>query len=270
MQENFYSIMNEKYNNGTLPSFTIFQSGRGGGKTYALEQMCKFISGNIVRVGTKVDDVRAMIDSCYKVASETTYLIDNADNMSNEAKNALLKVTEEPPNKSRFIMTLNDINNTLSTIKSRGTVIKLPTFTAVEIHNYCTDTLKLSTSDADIISKLVTTPGEANSVAQYNATEFYEFVETVYDKLDRVSGTNSFKIGDKLDLKNDESKYSLELFFTAFMNVALNHLWDDMDMATKDIAITSKYKSQLSINGVNKSAVFDGWLLEERKMRFEL
>lgn len=54
------------------------------------------------------------------------------------------------------------------------------------------------------------------------------------------------------------------------MNVALNHLWDDMEMATKDIAITSKYKSQLRINGVNKSAVFDGWLLEERKMRFSL
>lgn len=215
MQEQFYDTLKEKYNNNTLADFTILLGGRGSGKTYALEQLAKMFNGNVVRVGIKVDDIRNMIDSCYRVASETTYLIDDADKMSNEAKNALLKVTEEPPQKSRFVMTLNDINNTLSTIKSRGTVVKLPTFTANDIHKYCTDTLKLSTSDADVICKLVTTPGEANNIAGYNATGFYEFVEKVYDMLDRVSGTNSFKIGDKLSLKtmmiNTILSYSLQL-----------------------------------------------------------
>lgn len=52
-------------------------------------------------------------------------IINNAQNMTLEAQNSLLKSIEECPNQSLYILTCNDLSKLLSTIKSRLFLIKI-------------------------------------------------------------------------------------------------------------------------------------------------
>ena len=69
-----------------------------------------------------------MIELAYKQTEPIIYLIQDADKMSLGAKNSLLKVIEEPPQQAYFIMELQQIENTLDTIKSRCQEIKLDSY----------------------------------------------------------------------------------------------------------------------------------------------
>ena len=110
-------------------------------------------------MGNSISEVRETIENAYTITDTTCYIFRNADDMKNEAKNALLKVVEEPPNNAYFIMTVQNIDNMLGTIKSRGTVIKMEPYTREELLsatndevllNYCSNIGQLQIDKADI------------------------------------------------------------------------------------------------------------------------
>ena len=125
--------------NNTFPKFIVLQGRKGSGK----KLLCKWISEvsntdfYYVLPDVKVDTIRQMIDDAYTIKDKTLMVIPDADSMSLSAKNALLKVVEEPPKNITFIMTLQDINNTLDTIKSRAAVFSMNVYRPHEIELYC-------------------------------------------------------------------------------------------------------------------------------------
>lgn len=67
-------------------------------------------------------------------------LIDDADTMTLAAQNSLLKLLEEPPSATRFILTSHRPDRLLSTIRSRvQAIVVSPTNTAVELLGTVTD-----------------------------------------------------------------------------------------------------------------------------------
>ena len=100
-----------------FPRFSIFVGPKGSGKKRFLRE---YFEG-IYPEDNKVEKKKKIIDMAYKV-SHKTFIIPDADDMSNAAKNALLKVVEECPNDNYFIMTLEDEVNTLGTIRSRAQI----------------------------------------------------------------------------------------------------------------------------------------------------
>ena len=75
-----------------------------------------------------VDDIREMI----RIAGEHTleggarvFLIQDADKMTTQAQNSLLKTLEEPPNQTYIIMTTDHAENLLSTVVSRCRAVHL-------------------------------------------------------------------------------------------------------------------------------------------------
>lgn len=70
----------------------------------------------------KVDQIRQVVQFLQKTSSEGGWrivLIDNAEIMNNAAQNALLKVLEEPPEKTVLILVTSSPSSLLPTIKSR-------------------------------------------------------------------------------------------------------------------------------------------------------
>lgn len=65
-------------------------------------------------------------------------LIHNSDKMTIEAQNAFLKNLEEPPQRTLFILSTNNLNSLLSTIKSRCIKIRIIKPTGDEIINHYT------------------------------------------------------------------------------------------------------------------------------------
>lgn len=74
----------------------------------------------------KIDEIRDLQAKIYEkpiTSSKKVYVINNAENMTKEAQNCLLKTLEEPPEFVTIVLVSNNDNNILVTIKSRCTKV---------------------------------------------------------------------------------------------------------------------------------------------------
>ena len=252
---------------GGFPRFTILCGPTCSGKKLIAKQIASKLNAQLIISNIKVDDVREIISLAYKQSEPTVYLLPDADKMSPAAKNALLKVTEEPPRKAYFVMTLVDINNTLATLRSRGTVLNLDPYTSDEILQYTKGkNYDLDELEEAIVANVCTVPGEVDILVRYNVNDFYNYVKLVQENIGKVSGANAFKITQKLGYKEEDSGWNVNLFMRTLMLVYLELAFklDDIKNCVESINIVSKYLSQMNITGINKSSTFDMMILELR------
>ena len=95
----------------------------------------------------KIEDVRKIIERA-SMTSQSRYkifLIQSIERMTLEASNSFLKVLEEPPEGTVFILTTNNLRELLSTIVSRVRIIKFSTVSA----NYLVNKLSELYPDCD-------------------------------------------------------------------------------------------------------------------------
>ena len=251
----------------SFPVFSIFAGHRGSGR----KTIARWISsqvGVVVESGISVADVRSIIENCYKVVCRTVYIIPDADTMSPEAKSALLKVTEEPPHNSRFIMTLQNVSSMPPTIISRANVFYMMPYTKAEIHKYIAENYNVEKEIAHRAYCVCLTPGEVDIFMK--APDIYDYVEMVIDNIAEVSTANALKIGDKIAFKNEPDKYDLELFWRLFSNLCLTKvdakvITEEMLIMAAGASITTRYLSHLSIRGISKQMSFINWVLEMRE-----
>lgn len=255
-QHNLQSRIEQLIENGTFPRFSIFVGPKGSGKKTLLLEMFE----GIYLEDNKVDSARKMIEIVYRIGNRT-FIMPDADTMSNAAKNALLKVIEECPNDNYFIMTLEDENNTLETIRSRGTVFHMDRYTPDEIEEYTKYTYGVTDKKIiELTKELSDTPGDVDTFANMGILEFYDYVQLVVDNIAEVSLANAFKIPSKVALKDDAEGYDLRLFWKAFMKVSF-------DVGRYNgIYATSKYLQKLRVKGINRSMLMDNWVLEIREL----
>ena len=271
-QENLKRIVEEWIDNDLFPRFSIFVGPRGSGKKTLVREVIKSLTdGMYVESGIRADDIREIIAQSYKVHSLAVYFIPDADKMSNAAKNALLKVIEEPPNNAYFIMTLEDEANTLPTILSRGIVFKMERYTPYDIADYFYDKHHANHGEDEeqIAKSLCDTPGEVDILVKMGIKEFYDYVQLVVDNIVEVSLANAFKIASKISLKDGAEGYDLRLFWKAFIKVvlekALNHMnIEDISQYSEAVMKTSKYLQRLRVASINRGMLFDNWILEIR------
>ena len=260
-QENLKSQIERLIENDTFPRFSIFVGPKGSGKKTLLLEMFD----GIYLEDNKADSVRKMIEMVYRIGNRT-FIMPDADTMSNAAKNALLKVIEECPNNNYFIMTLEDENNTLETIRSRGTVFRMDRYTPDEIMQYITEKYGSTAEDnVDIFKSICDTPGDADILAKCGVKSFYDYVRLVVNKIAKVSLANAFKISDKLSLKEGADGYDLRLFWKAFMKITFDTKvgYENWGLA---VEITSNYLQKLRVKGINKQMLVDNWILEIRSV----
>ena len=269
-----------------FPRFIIITGAKGQGKTelaehimhklddYYKDELSDKSGCYMIEVGTKIDEIREMIQMAYKQSEPIIYLIADADKMSIGAKNSLLKVIEEPPNNAYFIITLQQIENTLETIKSRCTELKMEEYSFDEIEEMIykinPNTTKL---EECIIEEVAFNYYEIKLLFSYGVEEFYDYVKKVFDHIYKVQSANAFKLSEKLALKN-EDKYNVELFLRTYRNLCMDELLNyielqdnlDFEIYSKCINETSNILRQLSINGINKASLVDMWILNIRRI----
>lgn len=262
---------------GKFPRFSIVVGERGMehedvGRVIAERLECPYI----LLQDVKVDTIRNMIKQAYKEHQQMVYIIRNADDMSINAKNALLKVTEEPPYKAYFVMCLEDINNTLATIKSRGTVFYMDRCKPSDIGEFARSLYKdkPDEKEIEIYEDICSTPGDVLTLQKAGVTDFYKYSEYVAHNICEVSGAELFKFSDKLALKDGAEGYDCLLFLKALQR----QFWEMCPYTykgTDDCGINcicnivrciDKYAQDLRIKGINKSMLMDSLYLEMRKI----
>lgn len=272
-QQSLRNQFEELIKKDKLPKFIILASPRGTGKTTLAKEIANKLNTLCVELpDVKIDTIRNMIAQSYEITEPCVYIISDADDMSVGAKNALLKVTEEPPNKAIFIMTLQDINNTLETIRSRGTIFTLSPYTELQLAKYLQSLTNdsLDKASRDLILELSQSPGDIRTLLVYKVHEFFDYTQKVVDNIAEVSGANAFKIASKIAIKADDEGYPLEMFFRLFQHICLNNMHEALEEKDKDrwlngITITNSRLLDLNITGVNRQFVIDSWILEIRR-----
>lgn len=200
--------------NKSVPRFIILSGSEGSGRLTFAKIIIKMINAHGVIIGNSIDDVRKNIENAYMITEPTCYIFRNADDMSTAAKNALLKVVEEPPNNAYFIMTVQNVDNMLGTIKSRGTVIKMEPYSKKELESVCED---------DFILQFASTIADT----QRDRRELERTEQCVLDAIDGMkarSGTKLLKATTQLRAKVTETdKIDCLLFMLMFKAELLHH-----------------------------------------------
>ena len=247
-----------------FPRFLLLVGQAGSEQSEVISELTRVCEGATLEMwGSKVDDIRCMIEMAYKnIKGKYLYVIEDVDSISLAGKNALLKVTEEPPNNAYFVMFAENVDSILDTIKSRATVIQMDGYSDAQLLKYAEQ--KYHETDKEY-AHICNTPGDVDLLHSFGVENVMEYVRKVIYNIHVVSGSNSFKIGGMLNLGNkSEDKIDLRLFWNCFNYKCHVLLSENPDQYTMGIIITCKYLKQLQVSGVNKQMLFDNWVLEMR------
>jgi len=163
-QKKLIKVLKDTIQNGRLSHAYMFEGADGMGKfTFAkifgqailcestnsapcgvCSACVKFSSGNhpdfhaVLRKGLSigVDEIRKIQDSIIIKpieAEKKVYIIEQADKMTEQAQNCLLKTLEEPPGDSLLILCVQNAGAMLRTIQSRCVILKLDFYKNDEI-----------------------------------------------------------------------------------------------------------------------------------------
>lgn len=269
-QVNLLNSIKEQIENDKFPTFSIIVGEKGSGKKTLVHTISELLEVTSVDwCSTAIDSIRGMITDAHITRSyKILYVIPDADTMSIQAKNALLKITEETPNNCYFVMTLEDVNNTLETIRSRGTVFHMDGYSRKEIEDYVDEYYGLTEKEElDIIKDLCETPGQIIELESFGVSEFYDYVKLTVEHIQTVSLANALKMSNRISMKaEDTENYDLKLFWKAFIKVCAGKMVQEREYIHW-IRITSKALSKLRVRGINRQMLFDNWVFDIREWR---
>ena len=251
-----------------VPRFMIISGPKGGGKATLSKEISRRMQAYLIECELSVDAVREAVKNCYKCSAPTVYLFRDADKMSTAAKNAMLKITEEPPRQAHFIVTVQNAENMLETLRSRATNLQIAPYTAEELDMFYHD---YTHKKNRLIREVCSVPGMMLEMEKIDVEELLEFCDTIVDNIQTVTGVNAFKIVQRIRLKEDGNGYDPELFFHCMKYALLQRLYNDdysMEEQLKFVHMlrtTSLYHREFNITGVKKDATLDMWVLEMRE-----
>ena len=251
----------------TFPKFAIFVGEKGSGKkTFVQDVFTSRFWQNIYHTGTGVDDVRNIIAEANRLrGTRTVFYMPDADSMSLQAQNALLKVAEEPPKDTYIILTVEDEHSLLDTIRSRGNIYRMESYTRKDIEAYAKERYRAIEPYTQIAGELCQTPGDVNELMEYGPQAFYKFVELVVEHVAVVSLANALKIANKVALKDEVDKYSLKMFLRAFLAICGARMLDDSKYLEWSLITSATIQKVQTVRGVNKQMLFDSWLFDIRE-----
>ena len=99
-----------------------------------------------------VEELRLLREDMFLSATESEYkiyIIEEADKMTPNAQNALLKVLEEPPRAVMILLLCEESDKILTTVKSRAQAITMQRFSPAEIADYLISKGKIQRENRD-------------------------------------------------------------------------------------------------------------------------
>ena len=157
------------------------------------------------------------------------YIIDQADKMTAQAQNCLLKTLEEPPPYVVIILCVSNINAILKTIQSRCTRINFDNYSNEEIKSIiCTQNV----SDSQVIDFAVSfsqgVVGKAFSIISEDFLKLREEVLQVLKSIRVQPIEEMFKIAGFFESNKDDIDNIFDIMVTWFRDIAIyQHLKDE-------------------------------------------
>lgn len=207
---------------GNVGDFFIIDQSRNLDKDGKLKPDSKEIS---------VYTVRAMIDKMQLSAMSDSWrvvLIDSLDELNKPASNAILKLLEEPPAKTLFLLVVHQLANVLPTLRSRARVEKMHPLSVTELRDLCVRFMP----DADVSPEIIKLAnGSFGKIADMKRSGG----DVIYDELIETLKNNSATSSDLMMIAKKIAS-APELYSILLDTIAYFGLADLYPNATKAIA----------------------------------
>ena len=187
------------------------------GKCHSCKQAESGNHPDIIRVthekpnSISVDDIRTQVNNTVDIkpyqGPYKVYIIPQADMMTPQAQNAILKTIEEPPSYAVFLLLTENAETLLPTINSRCVMLKLRNIKATLIKNYLMENLEIPDYKADMCTAFAQgNMGRAIMLA--NSDHFNEIREEAVQLLKHI---NEMELNEIVAAVKNISVYKLEI-----------------------------------------------------------
>jgi replication-associated recombination protein RarA len=241
----------------TFPSLLIIIGPVGAGKKLIARRYITMCNAQEVSLSCGIDSIREGIRTAYQQTERTIYTIFDADTMRVQAKNAMLKVAEEPPNNAAFVMTVSSVNLVLPTILSRAFVVYTAPYSEEVLRKFGPNTA--TTAETAELVNFCATPGELLSLSDDYA-DLLRYAKLTATEIGAVTLANAFKISTKLKLKEaDENAWEPMTFVKAVRSaICQTSLPREAVVAQLQACNFALYK--LGQSSLSKLPTIDEWL----------
>lgn len=183
-----------------------------------------------------IDDIRIQVNNDILVkpfmSKYKIYIIDEADKMTEQAQNALLKTMEEPPEYAIIILLTDNINRLLSTILSRSIVLNLKAVPTKEIISFLMQRKGVPDYMAEISAQF--SRGNVGHAIKYaTSDDFIESKDAVLKVLKHIDEMELYQIMDAVkgfaEHKLDMNDY-IDLMLLWYRDVLLFKVTNDPNL----------------------------------------
>ena len=154
----------------------------------------------------KIDQIRQIQKKILEapiISKNKVYIIDDADLMTTEAQNCLLKTLEEPPEFVTIILIGSKESSFLNTIKSRCTIIKFQAIDNEQIKKYLNENHELNNISEEMLDIFGGSIGKAEILKNKE-----ELFSTIIQIIEKIKGLDLPYVLKKADIiyKSQEDK----------------------------------------------------------------
>lgn len=235
----------------------IASGGHGGLKV--IERSINEKTGKL-RNDIVIDDVRSLIRFYEQTSAEGGWrvaIIDAVDEMNTNAANALLKVLEEPPEKSILLLVAHSPGRLLPTIRSRCRPLSLGILQDTTVQAVLAERFPdMSVSELTIAAQLAAgAPGRAIELVEKNGVSLYQNFLGLISYLPRLKLPDVHAFADKVANNKADAEYRLfiELYLSFIQKIA-------RQFATQTALSSSISEESDLINQISPQARLDQWL----------
>ncbi len=223
---NNYNYLKDLINNDNLPNCLIITGNKSIGKDYLAKaiasyyleikeqellnnQNFKYISCEEGSKIIKIDQIRDIFEYVYLQTNKRLIYIKDGDKLNINGSNALLKIIEEPPKGTKFIITTNKIQSIIPTIKSRSAIVKCNNPTTDDINGYLESIEEVALDNYYVLSNL-----NSKYVNKKFYSEKFLIINDFFSEIDNYinSEDNIINISSKYSAYNIEQLINILLF----------------------------------------------------------
>ncbi len=207
-----------------------------------------------------IDEVREQINNDILIKPYSSkykiYIVDEAEKLTIQAQNALLKTIEEPPAYGIIMLLTNNKDSFLQTILSRCVALEMRPVASTDIINYLREKEKIP----DYQAKMVVNFAGGNlgrAIRLASMEEFNELKDMVIRHLTGICDASvtdiSGYVKEAATFKDNISEY-IDLMVAWFRDVLIFKASKDINQLIfkENISLIEKYVIRISYNGINR------------------
>lgn len=208
----------------------------------------------------KIDQIRQMLEKVYEkpiISDKKVYIIDDAETMTVEAQNCLLKTLEEPPEYIVIILITSNESNLINTIKSRCLKLTFNPLNKDELRKCLESNLDFQNISETMLENFEGSVGKALKVK--DKQELYSNIETTLSNLNCNSVIELVNNATEIYKGKENINEILEYFNIYFLKKAKEE-YNKASKYVKAIEIIEDTKKRLAYNS-NYDMTIDNLLI---------